>query len=70
MSWDILSVFEEKWSKHLHYTENSKQKFPEMKQRGLVPNSYIQVSLSDLYITTIGLPILLQEIRWTDRGNI
>jgi hypothetical protein len=32
-----------------------------MKLRGVVPNSYIHVSVSDLYITTIGLPILLQE---------
>jgi hypothetical protein len=41
-----------------------------MKLRGLSPNSYIYVSVSDLYIPTIGLPILLQENRWTDRGNI
>jgi hypothetical protein len=41
-----------------------------MKLRGLVPNSYIHVSVSDLYIPTIGLPILLQENRWTDPGSI
>jgi hypothetical protein len=35
-------------------TENSKQIFPEMKLRGLVPNFYIHVSVSDLYIPTIG----------------
>jgi hypothetical protein len=28
--------------------------FPEMKLRGLVPNFYIHVSVSDLYIPTIG----------------
>jgi hypothetical protein len=33
-----------------------------MKLRGLVPNSFIHVSVSDLYIPTIGLPILLQVI--------
>jgi hypothetical protein len=45
-----------------HYTKNSKQIFPEMKLRGLVPNSYIHVSMGDLYISTNGLqPILLQE---------
>ncbi len=46
--------------------------FSEMKLRGLVSNSYIHVSVSDLYtyIPTIGLPIPLQEKRWTDRGNI
>ncbi len=38
--------------------------------RGLVPNPYIDVSVSDLYISTNGLPILLQQYRWTDRGNI
>ena len=41
-----------------------------MKLRGVSPRFYIHVSVSDLYITTIGLPILLQENRWTDRGNI
>ncbi len=43
------------------YKENSKQIFPEMKLRGLSPNSYIH-----LYIPTVGLPILLQENMWTD----
>ncbi len=37
--------------------ENLKQIFPEMKLRGLSPNSNIQFSVSDLYITAIGLPI-------------
>jgi hypothetical protein len=32
-----------------------------MKLRGLVPNSNIHISVSDLYIPTIGLPILWQE---------
>jgi hypothetical protein len=41
-----------------------------MKLRGLVPSSYIHISVSDLYIPTIGLPILLQENRWTDPGSI
>ncbi len=37
-------------------TENSKQIFPEMKLRGFFPNfyEYIPVSVSDLYIPTIG----------------
>ncbi len=33
-------------------------------------NSYIHVSLSDLYIPLIGQPILQQDNRWTERGNI
>jgi hypothetical protein len=41
-----------------------------MKLCGLSPNSYIHVSVGDLYIPMIGLPILLQENRWTDRWNI
>ncbi len=32
-----------------------------MKLRSLVPNSYIHVSVSDLYIPTIDLPILRAE---------
>ncbi len=47
-------------AKTLQYTKkNLKQIFPERKLRGLVPNSYIHVSVSDLYIPTIGQPIVL-----------
>jgi hypothetical protein len=38
-------------------TKNLIYVFPEMKLRGLVPNSYILVSVSDLNIPRIGLPI-------------
>jgi hypothetical protein len=41
-----------------------------MKLSGLVPNSYIHVSVSHLYILTIGPPTLLQQYRWTDCENI
>ncbi len=41
-----------------------------MKLRGLVPNSYIHVSVSDLYITRIGMPVWLQKNRQTNPGNI
>jgi hypothetical protein len=34
-----------------------------MKLRGLVPNFHIHVFMSDLYIPTIGPPILLQQNR-------
>jgi hypothetical protein len=43
-------------------TEISKQIFPEKEYRGLSPNFHIHVSMSELYIPTIGLPILLEEI--------
>ncbi len=36
--------------------------FPEKEYQGLSPNFHIHVSVSDLYIPTIGVPILLQEI--------
>jgi hypothetical protein len=43
-----------------HYTENWKKILPEKKMLGLVPDSFIRVSLSDLYIPTskIGGPIV------------
>ena len=40
-----------------------------MKQRGLVPNFHIHLSVSDLYISTIGPPILLQQCRNWERGR-
>ncbi len=43
-------------------TEISKHIFPEKEYRGLSPNFHIHASVSDLYIPTIGLPILLGEI--------
>jgi hypothetical protein len=41
-----------------HNTENSKQIFPEKELCGLSPHIHIHVSVSDLYVPTIGLPIL------------
>jgi hypothetical protein len=49
------------------HCKNFKQIFPEKEQRD---HSHIQVSVSDLYLPTIGLPILLQLNRLTDRENI
>jgi hypothetical protein len=43
-------------------TEISTQIFPEKEYRGLSPNFHIHASVSLLYISTIGLPILLEEI--------
>ena len=50
--------------------QKSDNVFPEMKMRGLVPNSYIHVSVSTLYIPTISPPIFLQQNMQTDGGNI
>jgi hypothetical protein len=43
-----------------------KQMFPEKELRGHSPNFHIHLPVSDLPITTIDLPILLQENIWTD----
>jgi hypothetical protein len=42
--------------------ENLKQIFPEKEYRGLSSNFHIQVSVSELYIPTMELPFLLEEI--------
>jgi hypothetical protein len=42
--------------------ENFKQIFPEKEYRDLSPNFHIHVSVSELYIPTMGLPFLLEEI--------
>ncbi len=42
--------------------ENLKHIFPEKEYRGLSPNFHIHVSVSELYILTMGLPVLLEEV--------
>ncbi len=42
----IEMVVNTTYSLQRYYTENSKQIFPEMKLRGLIPNSYIHLSVS------------------------
>jgi hypothetical protein len=44
--------------------ENLKQIFPEKEYRGISPNFHIHVSVSELFIPTMGLPVLLEEISW------
>ncbi len=69
----IYSQVESAWpadhAPQRHNTENSKQVFPGKELRGYSPYSYIHVSVSDLYIPLIGLPVLLQENRWAERGK-
>jgi hypothetical protein len=48
------------------YTEKSKQIFSEKELWGQSPNFHIHVSVSNFYIPTIDLPILLQEILYVD----
>ena len=49
-------------------TEILKQIFPEKEYRGVSPNFHIHASVSDLYIPTIGLPILREEILYVIRS--
>jgi hypothetical protein len=44
--------------------ENLKQIFPEKEYWGHSPNFHIHVSVSELYIPTVGLPFLLRIFRW------
>jgi hypothetical protein len=52
----------------IHCKDKMQHIFPDKELRGHSPNSYIHVSVCDLYIPTIGLHVLLQENWWTDRG--
>ncbi len=54
----------------IHCAENPIYVFPEMKLRGLIPNFFIHVSVSDLYILRISLLLWLHLNRQTDPGNI
>jgi hypothetical protein len=65
-----IRIYSMELNHDLHCTENPIYVFPEMKLRGLVPNFYIHVSVSNLYIPGIGLPIWKQHDRQTDPGNI
>ncbi len=68
-AWIKLLSISELEALHRHNTENSKHIFPEKELRGLSPNFHIHLSVSDLYIPRIGLPILLHENMWTDPGG-
>ena len=51
-------------------TEIWKQIFPEKKLCDQSPNFHIHMSVSDLYIPMIDLPISAAGNMWTDPGNI
>jgi hypothetical protein len=43
-------------------TDISKQIFPEKEYRGPSPNFHIHTTVTELYITTMGLPVLLEKM--------
>ncbi len=56
-----------KYCTDLHYTAKTKCRkletnIPKKEYRGLSPNFNIHVSVSELYIPTMGLSVLLEEI--------
>jgi hypothetical protein len=51
-------------------TEISKQILPEKEYRGLSPNFHTHASVSDLYIPSIGLPILLEHVKFISTYSI
>ncbi len=67
-----IAAFSELYSE-LHVCMHCKEiliyVFPEKKLRDLSPIFHIHVSVSDLFIPTIGPPIFLQQNRQTDRRN-
>ncbi len=60
---EILKTILKPASLQRQNAENFKQMFPEKEYRALGPNFHIHVSVSELYIPTMGLPVLLEEIR-------
>jgi hypothetical protein len=57
-----------RWNLQRQNAENLKQIFPENKYRDLSPNLQLHVSVSELYIPTMGLPFLLEEMQYVDRS--
>ncbi len=56
------AISESAYSCHTEKYNTENSKFPEKELCRLSPNFHIHVFVTDLYIPTIGLPILLQEI--------
>jgi hypothetical protein len=63
MQLDTLEGFKILTALQRDNTDNLKQIFPEKELRGHSPHSYIHVSVTDFYIPTVDLPILLEENR-------
>ncbi len=62
-NWSFMHILQKRLEDELQRTntENCKQIFPKKELRGHSPNFHIFASVSDLFFSTIDLPILLQE---------
>jgi hypothetical protein len=67
-SWWVYPEVGDPYPIHCH--KNPIYVFPEKELCGLRPDFHIHVSVSDLFIPRIGLPILLEENMWSNPGNI
>jgi hypothetical protein len=54
----------------MYVFQEMKLLFPKQNFNVLSPSSYTHISVRDLYIIRIGMPILLHENMCTDPGNI
>jgi hypothetical protein len=61
-SWVLCRLLKARATLQRQNAENLKQIFPEKEYRGLSPNFHSHVAVSELYIPTMGLPFLLEEI--------
>ncbi len=61
-SWVLCRLLKARATLQRQNAENLKQIFPEKEYQGLSPNFHIHVYVSELYIPTMGLPFLLEEI--------
>ncbi len=59
-----------KWLVTIYVFSEMKLILPKQNYNVLSPSSYTNISLRDLYISRIGLPISQQGNMWTDPGNI
>jgi hypothetical protein len=58
------------WSGSIYVFQEIKLLFPKQNYNVLSPSSYAHISVKNLYISWIGLPIQLQGNMWTNPGNI
>jgi hypothetical protein len=58
-----------KWLVPIYVFPEMKLLFPIQNYNVLSPSSYTHISVRDLNISRIGLPILLQGNMWSDPGN-
>ncbi len=67
---EVTVKFRYKWLVPIYVFPEIKLLLPKQNYNVLSPSFYSHICLRDLYISRIGLPILLQGNMWTDPGNM